>query len=271
MYTRSHMPWMQFAYANIIIYHGHSTPSSIGKVLHEMAHIHHGIQDNQPGGSALNSLTNAHCTQQIRLFSRFAHIQRCMCLFFLSRWPEFSFKMSEWQKRKDNFCFCFWKVFGIIIHISQSIYQVQASASNFLFALNHNYNNSITKLQSCVCFFFSLSLPVCIHFGARFNRFSQWLIVAPCTHVDTRGPIFCCVFFSKFVCMKIVYGWNGNSKKCCRFSNKHSIATNIIVGSIVSAQWCHIQYSSVIYIVDRREFVIVLRVFGELSSFTARI
>lgn len=109
MYTRSHMPWMQFAYANIIIYHGHSTPSSIGKVLHETAHIHHGIQDNQPGGSALNSLSNAHCTQQIRLFPRFAHIQRCMRLFCLSRWPEFSLNMSEWQKRKDNFCFCFLK------------------------------------------------------------------------------------------------------------------------------------------------------------------
>lgn len=90
MYTRSHMPWMQFAYANIIIYHGHSTPSSIGKVLHETAHIHHGIQDNQPGGSALNSLTNAQCTQQIRNFFLVLHTFNAVCAFFsLSRWPDF--------------------------------------------------------------------------------------------------------------------------------------------------------------------------------------
>lgn len=148
MYTRSHMPWMQFAYANIIIYHGHSTPSSIGKVLHEMAHIHHGIQDNQPGGSALNSLTNAHCTQQIRLFSRFAHIQRCMCLFFALVGLSF---LLKWANGKN----------GRIIFVS--VFE-RCSASSFTFP------NQFIRCKHQQVIFCLLSITIIIILLRNCNR-----------------------------------------------------------------------------------------------------
>lgn len=106
----------------------------------------------------------------------FAHSDTKLTKPMLPKTPN-NILISEWQNGRIIFVLCFAtyavyccccfgfirKVYTKTVHqctsqilplhivhdhmnVSQSIYQVQPSANNFLFALNRNYNNSITKL-----------------------------------------------------------------------------------------------------------------------------
>lgn len=79
-------------------------------------------------------------------------------------------------------------------NISQSIYQVQPSANNFLFALNRNYNNSITKLFAV---FLSIKYRerigfVNIHNSLRLHTFRGCILFSSFFFLFARVAFFFC-------------------------------------------------------------------------------
>lgn len=115
-------------------------------------------------------MLNAH--NKFETFFSFCTHSTLYVPFFLSL-VGLTFKMNEWQKRKDNFCFCFFFERCTASSFTFPNQFIRCKHQQVIFCLL-SITIIIILLRNCNrVYAFSLSLfpCVCIHFGARFNRF----------------------------------------------------------------------------------------------------